>query len=102
MRHQNVAWVLVAALMFVCCSGIQQTGADSGKAEGIIYSIGNEPFTRLGLQTSDGTMYVLKCPKEIEQALNQKQGQKIKVYFENKTQSPEGLILQVSKFEENK
>ncbi len=102
MRVAHSAWVLLAAFVLVCCSSTQQAGSNGGSAEGVIYSIGNEPFTRLGLQTADGTMYVLKCPGEVERVLNAKQGQKMKVYYENKTQSPEGVILQVVRYEENK
>ena len=102
MRYTNIAWVILIAIVLVCCSSTQQSSTENGMAEGIIYSIGNEPFTRLGLQTSDGTMYVLKCTKEIEQILNTKQGQKVNVYYEHKTQSPEGLILRVNKFEVSK
>jgi len=67
--------------------------------EGIIYSLGNDPFTKLGIQTSDRTMYVLKCTKEIEQLLNTRQGKKVKVYYKNIEQSPEGLVLVVTKYE---
>jgi hypothetical protein len=67
--------------------------------EGTIYSISNEPFTRLGIQTSDGTMYILKCTKEIEQVLNARQGEKVKVHYEKVEHSPEGLTLIVKKID---
>jgi len=44
-------------------------------------------------------MYVLKCTKEIEQLLNTRQGKKVKVYYKNIEQSPEGLVLVVTKYE---
>jgi hypothetical protein len=73
--------------------------SEDGIVEGTIYSISNEPFTKLGIQTSDGTMYVLKCTKEIEQVLNARQGEKVKVHYEKTEPSPEGLTLLVKKIE---
>lgn len=67
--------------------------------EGTIYSLGNEPFTKLGIQTSDGTMYILKCTKEIEQALNGKQGKRVKVHYEKTEHLPEGLTLSITNIE---
>jgi len=95
MRYKNIVWVLITAFVLASCSTFQRLKSENGMIEGTIYSISNEPFTKLGLQTSNGTMYILKCSKEVEQVLNKKQGQKIKIYYEKTEQSPEGLTLLV-------
>lgn len=66
---------------------------------GILNVIGNEPFTKLGLQDSNGTMYILKCTKEMESELRTKQGKKVSVYYRDREQIPEGQALKVVKFE---
>ena len=84
---------MLTGFMLAFCSPSQQLNSGKGILEGTIYSLGNEPFTKLGIQTSDGTMYILKCTKEIEQALNGKQGQRVKVHYEKTEHLPEGLTL---------
>jgi hypothetical protein len=66
---------------------------------GVLFVIGNEPFTKLGLQTSDGTMYILKCTKEIESDLRTKQGKIVNVHYDGREQIPEGQALKVVKIE---
>jgi hypothetical protein len=66
---------------------------------GVLYVTGNEPFTKLGLQTSDGTMYILKCTKEIESDLRTKQGKIVNVHYDGREQIPEGQALKVVKVE---
>jgi hypothetical protein len=66
---------------------------------GVLYVTGNEPFTKLGLQTSDGTMYILKCTKEIESDLRTKQGKIVNVHYNGTEQIPEGQALKVVKIE---
>ncbi len=66
---------------------------------GVLYVTGNEPFTKLGLQTSDGTMYILKCTKEIESDLRTKQGKIVNIHYNGTEQIPEGQALKVVKIE---
>ena len=99
MKYYKIIWVILAAFMFASCSTSQQLQSEDGIVEGTIYSISNEPFTKLGIQTSDGTMYILKCTTEIEKVLNTRQGKKVKVYYEKTEQTPEGLTLKVVKIE---
>jgi uncharacterized protein YcfL len=99
MRHQNIAWVMLTVFVLASCSTSQQINSEKSIMEGIIYSIGNEPFTKLGIQTSDSTMYILKCTKELNKVLNAKQGKKVKVHYEKIEHSPEGLTIIVSKID---
>jgi hypothetical protein len=61
--------------------------------EGTVYSLGNEPFTKLAIQSSDGTMYFVQCTKEVERALNALQGKKVELVYEKIDSTPEGLKL---------
>ncbi len=66
---------------------------------GVLYVTGNEPFTKVGLQTSYGTMYILKCTKEIESDLRAMQGKIVNVHYDSMDQIPEGQALKVVKIE---
>ena len=66
---------------------------------GVLYVTGNEPFTKLGLQTQDGTMHILKCTKEIESDLRTKQGKIVTIYYNGMEQIPEGQALKVVRVE---
>jgi len=75
------------------------TSAVNDTVTGVLYIIGNEPFTKLGLQTLDGTMYILKCTKEIESGLRTKQGKIVTVHYDGMEQIPDGQTLKVVKIE---
>jgi hypothetical protein len=66
---------------------------------GVLYVTGNEPFTKLGLQTPDGTMHILKCTKEVESDLRAKQGKIVTIHYDGMEQTPEGQALKVVKIE---
>jgi hypothetical protein len=66
---------------------------------GVLYVTGNEPFTKLGLQTPNGTMYILKCTKEIESDLRTKQGKIVTIHYDGREQIPEGQALKVVRIE---
>ena len=66
---------------------------------GVLYAIGNDPFIKLGLQTPDGTMYILKCTKEIESDLLTKQGKIVNIRYNGTEQIPEGQALKVVRIE---
>ena len=99
MKYQKIVWGVLTVFVFASCSTSRQLKSEGTMLEGTIFSIGNEPFTKLGFQTSDGTMYILKCSKEIELALNAKQGERVKVHYEKVEHSPEGLTLIVTKID---
>ncbi len=66
---------------------------------GVLCVTGNEPFTKLGLQTLDGKMYTLKCTKETELDLRTKQGEMVNVHYDGREKIPEGQALKVVKIE---
>jgi hypothetical protein len=89
----------VLTLLSFQCSSSKQVIPDRRVIYGKIYSLGNEPYTKLGIQTPDGTIYILKCTNEQENLLSTKQGQFIDVQYEIVISTPEGLILSVSKID---
>jgi hypothetical protein len=99
MRHQKIVWAMLAAFALASCSRSRPLNSENGALEGTIYALGNGPFSNLGLQTKDGTMYILHCTKEIEKNLYASQGKILKVYFERKDQTQEGFTLNVIKIE---
>ena len=66
---------------------------------GQITTIGNEPFTELGIVINDSTIYALKCDNEVKSNLSGNQGKIFKVYYYEKIDSIETIKLEVVKFE---
>ena len=99
MNRQKFIWGILAMIMAASCSTPRQLNTVRGTMEGTIYSIGNDPFSKLGLQSADGKMYLLKCSKKLEMELYSKQGKMFKVYYESSEQTPEGVTLHIVKFE---
>jgi hypothetical protein len=96
MRINISLCVILGVCMIDSCSTIQQTESGKSFIEGTVYSFGNEPFTKLTIQSSDGTMYLIQCTKEVEQTLNALQGKKVKLACQKIDSSPEGLKLIVT------
>ena len=90
---------MLFACALVSCSPSHQGISEKGVLEGTIYSFGNHPFSKLGLEIPGGTVYVLKCTHEMEKELNTKQGTKVKVHYESRDETPEGFTLTVVKIE---
>jgi hypothetical protein len=92
-----LAFILLTSFWVNSCSSSRHVIPEQGLLVGIIYRIGNDPFTKFGLQTSEGTVYILHCSKEIESKLMTKQGKSLQVHYSGRNQSPEGFILRVVK-----
>jgi hypothetical protein len=101
MKHIWTFSVLFICVIIISCSTSKPIIAKEGKIFGYVHVIGNEPFTKLALFTQDNTTYLLKCPVEIEQKLNRKQGQLIHIKYSNLEQSPEGWMITVIGIESN-
>lgn len=102
MRYERVLILILAGFMLISCTASKQSIPETSILEGTVYAIGNDPFIKLGLQTSDGTMYILKCTKEIESDLRTKQGKIVTVHYDGMEQVPEGQALKVVKIEYQK
>jgi len=88
---------------------LQNTSSQSGKklmnnsfVEGKITVVGNEPFTVLGLQVNDSTVYKLDCNEKTKNLLLKNQGELYKIYFTKKTDTKTGIKLEVTKTEKIK
>jgi hypothetical protein len=91
--------IFAALFIFASCSSSDFTENSSGVLTGQIYVVGNDPFTKLGLQTSNTKMLILKCDKETEALLWKHQGEDAKITFKGTEQSPDGISLKVTKAE---
>jgi hypothetical protein len=93
----SLVWfVLLCSPSVVCgCSSSGCSDNQGPHVQGTLFVTGNMPFTRLAFLGDDGTRYILKCPAEIEQALNRSQGKKFIIRFSEKEDGPDGPILTV-------
>lgn len=101
--------LLILVIFLMSCSSPDKKGEET-KAEaktevqlseisGKVIVVGNEPFTKVAILVDDTTSYILNCSKEIEKELRSKQGDTIKVTYGTKKDTPEGEVLNVTKFE---
>lgn len=49
-------------------------GKDGNTVKGYITVVGNEPFTKLAVETDEGKVFLLQCSKELESVLYKDQG----------------------------
>ena len=93
-------FMIVAALLasaYACGPSRESAPAQTaGTMRGVVYVVGNEPFTSLALQDSSGTMHRLRGPKKLEDVLYQRQGKVAVVTVVNTEQHPEGPIVVIS------
>ncbi len=89
--------LLLATFMLAGCSLSGQTTDETHVTTGRIQVIGNEPFTRLALQSDDGTVYVLRCEKSVETMLAGEQGHLVQVEWKVMEKVPEGNAIRVLK-----
>ncbi|RPI04758.1 MAG: hypothetical protein EHM64_08880 [Ignavibacteriae bacterium] len=99
MKNQIRTAAVLAICLLAACSLSHQTNKQGGILSGTVYSLGNEPFTKLGLHTTSGTTYLLKCSKEIEQTLNSSQGKTVTLRYEKVERLSEGSTLFVTGIE---
>jgi hypothetical protein len=97
---QNIFIVLVLfsamGVLISGCSGSKGTISENETMTGTIKVVGNEPFTRLALQTAEGKTYILECQKETRALLLQHQGYQATVEYDSVRQSFEGTTLRVT------
>lgn len=97
--HKAVFTVLLLAitvLTYGCCNcgkNIAEGSAVSGK----IIIIGNDPFTKLAIQTDDEKVYILECSEELRKELWNKQGDLYLVSFSDLKVVEERDVLVVEK-----
>jgi hypothetical protein len=94
----KIVVLLTVAIIGVSCAGEKE--ATKGTIQGTIYVIGNEPFTSLAVQDSEGRMYRLSTSTETRQRLLALQGRKVIVEYSKIDTTAEGITLSVDKFKE--
>jgi hypothetical protein len=72
------------------------------KLSGTVYVVGNEPFTSVAVECSNGTMYRIKTTKELEKRLRGLQGKKVELEYTKLARSHEGQTITVSVVKETK
>ena len=62
---------------------------------GVVVVVGNEPFTKLAIQTSPSKVIILDCDKETKNFLLNNQGKTAKIYYEkiDDTKTPNVIIV---------
>jgi len=93
--------VLVTALIVSCAAHPQQTEASKNVLSGTVSVIGNDPFTRVALATSDSTMVVLQCSNSDDKQLRENQGKTARVTYDGAVTTSLGREVHVVKVEIN-
>ncbi|MCL6100541.1 MAG: hypothetical protein M1391_18440 [Bacteroidetes bacterium] len=66
---------LFSVTYFAACScNCGDSDSQSNSVKGYIAVVGNEPFTKLAIQTDDNKTYILQCSKELHDELWKQQG----------------------------
>ncbi len=99
LKRRRFFSLLLVAISVCGCVGSKQSIPERGTITGRIFVIGNEPFTKLAIETSEGLMYPLKCDKATEFELRKNQGHMVHIEYDGIEQAPEGRTLQVRKAE---
>ena len=99
-RIRFLPFLLALGCVFTGCSSSDLRLGGAGILVGRIFVIGNEPFTKVGLEAETGEMYVLECTPDLQTVLRRKQGATMKIHYEMSERVPEGLAVKVIRAEE--
>jgi uncharacterized protein YcfL len=90
--------LLPALLLASGCSSHKAT--IRGTIQGTVFVVGNEPFTTLAVEVSQGKMYRIATSADIRQRLLTLQGKKVEVQYSRVDTTAEGITLHVERFQE--
>jgi uncharacterized protein YcfL len=90
--------ILPALLLTNGCSSHKAT--IRGTIQGTIFVVGNEPFTTLAVEVSQGKMYRIATSADIRERLLALQGKKVEVQYSRIDTTAEGITLQAERFQE--
>jgi hypothetical protein len=65
--------------------------------KGYIAVVGNEPFTRLAIQSDDNKTYILQCSDELKNDLWKHQGNRYYIHFSSAKKEGDTTILIIEK-----
>jgi hypothetical protein len=86
------AFVPCIALLALACA------AQGGAIEGSVVVVGNEPFTAVAIQTSEGGVYRVSAPPDLERRLRQVQGMKVRAEYSRIDSTAQGVKILVTEF----
>jgi hypothetical protein len=66
------------------------------KLSGTVYVVGNEPFTSVAVECSNGKMYRIKTTKELEKRLRTLQGKKVELQYTKLVRAGDTQTITVS------
>jgi hypothetical protein len=96
----NKVLVLILALVAFACSSQKAPNRPEGSLVGVLCVTGNEPFTSLSLQTSDGAMHgIQKDTTDIYRALQNLQGHKVRLRIRLQSTATDTSALIVEEYE---
>jgi hypothetical protein len=98
LRFAKILILVVVALFCAACTGERKT--TKGMITGTIYVIGNEPFTTLAIENSQGKMCRLATSAEIRQRLLALQGRRVELKYSTIDTTAEGVMLTVDTYQE--
>ena len=90
--------LLIVPFLGAQCTSQRETL--KGTIKGTIYVIGNEPFTSLAVQPSDGKMYRISTTKDIHARLLKLQGKIVELEYSKVDTTKEGITFSVKQFTE--
>jgi hypothetical protein len=93
-------FILLLGLLLGSCSSTRHSLPDTGMLDGVIFSIGNDPFTKLGIQVENKSMIILRCSKEVEKELRSHQGQQVRILYDAIEDTPDGISVLVKSFQQ--
>jgi hypothetical protein len=94
--------IVYVFILFFLMLGLEACSCGCGSTnekvvKGYIAIVGNEPFTKLAIQSDDTKTYILECSKELEKELWQKQGIRYYVQYSELRKEGDRTILVVEK-----
>jgi hypothetical protein len=90
---------LLFSFTALSCAGAPDTLETPATYVGTVVVIGNEPFTKLALQTAEGKILQLSCDGDAEKLLRGSQGKLVRLHVDKQEQVARETQLHVKKAE---
>jgi hypothetical protein len=98
-NKQLIQAIILASVLFISgCAGSNSILPEKFVAGNIVV-VGNEPFTKLALQTGPSGIILLDCDKETKDFLLNNQGRNVKIFYEKRDDDKAPNVVYVKKYE---
>jgi hypothetical protein len=98
-NKQLISKIILAGVLFISgCAGSNST-LQAKYVIGDVVVVGNEPFTKLALQTGPSGIILLDCDKETKDFLLNYQGRTVKIFYEKRDDTKAPNVIYVKKYE---